>query len=42
MRKNNIPLTRENYLLHAYGDPNHDVDAEGEADLPPEIRKPLA
>jgi hypothetical protein len=42
MKKNNIPLTRENYIgLNWAGDldPAKPLDAELEADLPKEIQK---
>jgi hypothetical protein len=38
MRHNGIPITRESYLAVNYGDRNFPLDAEGEADLPPELR----
>lgn len=39
LKKNNTPLTRENYLQVAYlGDPPKELDAEVEAMLPEEIR----
>ena len=40
LKKNNVPLTRENYLDLAYlGDPPEELDAEAEALLPEEIRE---
>jgi hypothetical protein len=40
LKKNNVPLTRENYLQLAYlGEPPKELDAEQEAMLPEEIRK---
>jgi hypothetical protein len=38
MKKNDVPLTRENYLYVAYMGDEPDLDAEGESMLPPEIR----
>ena len=41
MKQNNIPLTRENYLLIAYlGDPPEDLGPEIEMEMPNEIRLP--
>lgn len=38
LKKNKIPLTRQNYLEIAYmGDPPEKLGAEEEADIPPEI-----
>ena len=40
MKRRNIPLTRENYLDIAYfGNPPQELDAEAEAEFPPEFRK---
>lgn len=40
LKKNKVPLTRENYLGLAYlGDPPKELDAEQEALLPEEIRE---
>lgn len=40
MKKNNVPLTRENYLDYAYlGNPPEALDAEEEAQLPEQFRK---
>jgi hypothetical protein len=39
MRKNNVPLTRENYLYIAYmGDVPDEIGGEIEASIPQEIR----
>jgi hypothetical protein len=39
MKKNDVPLTRKNYLDIAYlGDPPKELSAEEEADIPPEVR----
>lgn len=39
MRKNGIPETRENYLEIAYmGTPPEELDAEEEAQLPPQFQ----
>jgi hypothetical protein len=39
MKKNNIPLTKENYLDLAYlGDPPEKLGAEEEAQIPEEIK----
>jgi len=39
MRKNNVPLTRENYLHIAYmGDVPEEIGGEIEASIPQEIR----
>jgi hypothetical protein len=39
MKKNGVPLTRENYLDYAYlGNPPPVLDAEEEAELPPEVQ----
>jgi hypothetical protein len=40
MHQHNIPLTRENYLDVAYmGTPPEHLDAEEEAELPPQFRR---
>jgi hypothetical protein len=40
MKKNNVPLTRENYLDYAYlGNPPEVLDAEEEAQIPEQFRK---
>ena len=39
MKKNNVPLTRENYLEIAYMGDDPNLDAEAEAALPEEIRR---
>jgi hypothetical protein len=39
LRKHGIPVTRENYLKHG-GYPPEPLDAEVEAELPPEIKLP--
>ena len=39
MKKNNVPLTRENYLDYAYlGNPPDQLTAEEEAELPEEFQ----
>lgn len=39
MKKHNIPLTRENYLIVAYlGNPPEHLGAEEEAEIPEEIQ----
>ena len=43
LEKHNTPVTRENYLNLAYlGNPPKELDAEQEAALPEELRKPIA
>jgi hypothetical protein len=39
MKKNDVPLTRKNYLDLAYLGDLPDLDAESESMLPPEIQK---
>ena len=38
MRREGIPITRRNYMMNAWGDPNYQPDAEQESLLPAEIR----
>lgn len=38
LRRYGIPVTRENYLSLAFGDPVPELSAEQEADLPPELQ----
>ena len=38
MKKNDVPLTRQNYLTLAYLGDIPDLDAESESMLPPEIQ----
>ena len=40
MKKNGVPLTRENYLDYAYlGNPPSQLSAEEEAELPEELQR---
>jgi DNA invertase Pin-like site-specific DNA recombinase len=39
MRKEGIPLTRENYLQRYFGDPNYEPDADEEVDMPDQFRR---
>ena len=39
MKKNDVPLTQENYLYVAYMGDVPDLDAESDSMLPPEIQK---
>jgi hypothetical protein len=39
MQRRGVTITRRNYMLWAWGDPNYQPDAEQESMLPPEIRR---
>ena len=40
MQRDGIPLTRENYLARAFGDPDYEVSPEEQFDLPVRWRDP--